>query len=512
MQLQPSEVTSILKKEIEGFQASASTESVGQVIQVGDGVARVYGLDECMMSELLEFPGGVRGIALNLEEDNVGCVLLGDAASVKEGDTVKRTGRIISVPTGPATIGRVVNALGVALDGKGAIQVADEDMRPIEQDAPNVIEREPVSEPMMTGIKALDSMIPVGRGQRELIIGDRQTGKTALIIDAIINQRNSGGGDPSNPDQVICVYNAIGQKQSTVVEVLRRLEESGAMAYTIIVNASASEEASMQFISPYSATAMAERFRDEGRHVLIAYDDLTKQAAAYRQVMLLLRRPPGREAFPGDIFNLHSRLLERSADLARKTCELGARPQFCRPRELERNVDLRDDRPRSAPHHQNPPAEIDRLSDVVRHEDRRAALLFPDSQQFVVELLTEHVVQGRKRLVQQQQIGLRHQRPGERDPHLHAAREHVRAFRGILFVQPHELQAVRDGLMTLGRGRSFQFERQTDIACDRPPGEQRGRLENESRPMRLLSSLEGRDSADAQRTPRRLPQTGQQPQ
>ncbi|MDP6850473.1 MAG: F0F1 ATP synthase subunit alpha [Planctomycetota bacterium] len=325
MQLQPSEVTSILKKEIEGFQASASTESVGQVIQVGDGVARVYGLDECMMSELLEFPGGVRGIALNLEEDNVGCVLLGDAASVKEGDTVKRSGRIISVPTGQAMVGRVVNALGQALDGKGAIQVSDDDMRPIEQDAPNVIEREPVSEPMMTGIKALDSMIPVGRGQRELIIGDRQTGKTALIIDAIINQRNTGGGDPTNPDQVICVYNAVGQKQSTVVEVLRRLEEAGAMAYTIIVNASASEEASMQFISPYSATAMAERFRDEGRHVLIAYDDLTKQAAAYRQVMLLLRRPPGREAFPGDIFNLHSRLLERSAKVSVKANELNKR-------------------------------------------------------------------------------------------------------------------------------------------------------------------------------------------
>ncbi len=325
MQLQPSEVTSILKKEIEGFQASASTESVGQVIQVGDGVARVYGLDECMMSELLEFPGGVRGIALNLEEDNVGCVLLGDAASVKEGDTVKRSGRIISVPTGQAMVGRVVNALGQALDGKGAIQVSDDDMRPIEQDAPNVIEREPVSEPMMTGIKALDSMIPVGRGQRELIIGDRQTGKTALIIDAIINQRNTGGGDPTNPDQVICVYNAVGQKQSTVVEVLLRLEEAGAMAYTIIVNASASEEASMQFISPYSATAMAERFRDEGRHVLIAYDDLTKQAAAYRQVMLLLRRPPGREAFPGDIFNLHSRLLERSAKVSVKANELNKR-------------------------------------------------------------------------------------------------------------------------------------------------------------------------------------------
>ncbi|RMH05382.1 MAG: F0F1 ATP synthase subunit alpha [Planctomycetota bacterium] len=322
MQLQPSEVTSILRKEIEGFQATTSTESVGEVIQVGDGVARVYGLDECMMSELLEFPGGVRGIALNLEEDNVGCVLLGDAAKVREGDTVKRTGRIISVPTGDALIGRVVDALGRPLDGKGAIEAGDDDLRPIEQDAPNVIERQPVKEPMMTGIKALDSMIPIGRGQRELIIGDRQTGKTALIVDAIINQKRTGGGDPGNPEQVICIYVAVGQKQSTVVDVVNKLEQAGAMAYTIVVNASASEEASMQFIAPYAGTAMGERFRDAGRHVLIAYDDLSKQAAAYRQVMLLLRRPPGREAFPGDIFNLHSRLLERAAKLADNAHEL----------------------------------------------------------------------------------------------------------------------------------------------------------------------------------------------
>ena len=325
MKLQPSEVASILKQEIEGIQTGVSTESVGQVIQVGDGVARVYGLDDCMMSELLEFPNGVRGIALNLEEDNVGCVLLGDAASVKEGDTVKRSGRIISVPTGLGLIGRTVDALGNPVDGRGPLEVNEDDLRPIEQDAPNVIERQPVTEPMMSGVKALDSMIPVGRGQRELIIGDRQTGKTALIIDAIINQAKTGGGDPTNPDQVICVYNAVGQKQSTVVEVQQRLESAGAMAYTIIVNAAASDEASMQFISPYSATAMAERFRDAGRHVLIAYDDLTKQAAAYRQVMLLLRRPPGREAFPGDIFNLHSRLLERSAKLSDKAPELNSK-------------------------------------------------------------------------------------------------------------------------------------------------------------------------------------------
>ena len=325
MQLQPSEVTSVLKKEIEGFAAKASTESVGQVLQVGDGVARVYGLRDCMMSELLEFPGGVMGMALNLEEDNVGVVLLGNAAAVKEGDTVKTTGRIISVPTGYPLIGRVVDALGRTLDGKGPIRSADSDLRPIEQPAPNVIERQPVKEPLMTGIKAIDSMIPIGRGQRELIIGDRQTGKTALIIDAIINQKKTGGGDPANPTQVLCIYVAVGQKQSTVVEVVRKLEAAGAMAYTVVVNASAMEEASMQFLAPYAGTSMGERFRDEGRAVLIAYDDLTKQAAAYRQVMLLLRRPPGREAFPGDIFNLHSRLLERASKLSDKAPELNRR-------------------------------------------------------------------------------------------------------------------------------------------------------------------------------------------
>jgi len=322
MELNPSEVTSVLKAEIENFQSEASTEHVGQVLQVGDGVARIYGLEHCMMSELVEFRDGVMGVALNLEEDNVGCVLLGNASSVKEGDIVKSTGKVISVPTGDELLGRVVNALGEPMDGRGVIQTSSDDLRPIEQTAPTVVEREPVTEPMMSGIKSIDAMIPVGRGQRELIIGDRQTGKTALIIDSIINQKNTGGGDPSNPEQVLCVYNAIGQKQSTVVEVLRRLEEAGAMSYTIIVNASASEEASMQFLSPYSATAMAERFRDAGRHVLIAYDDLTKQAYAYRQVMLLLRRPPGREAYPGDVFNLHSKLLERSAKLSRNAHEL----------------------------------------------------------------------------------------------------------------------------------------------------------------------------------------------
>ncbi len=322
MELKPSEVTSVLKKEIMDFQGSASSEKVGQVLAVGDGVARVYGLDDCMMSELIEFRGGVMGMALNLEEDNVGCVLLGDAASVREGDTVKSTGRVISVPTGDGLLGRVVDSLGKPMDGKGALAASDEDLRPIEQPAPSVVERAPVCEPLMTGIKAIDAMIPIGRGQRELIIGDRQTGKTALLIDAIINQQRTGGGDPNNPEQVLCVYVAIGQKQSTVVEVQQKLDENGALPYTIIVNAAASEEASMQFLAPYAGTAMAERFRDEGRHVLVVYDDLTKQAYAYRQVMLLLRRPPGREAYPGDVFNLHSRLLERSAKLADNAHEL----------------------------------------------------------------------------------------------------------------------------------------------------------------------------------------------
>ncbi|HTF91329.1 MAG TPA: F0F1 ATP synthase subunit alpha [Planctomycetota bacterium] len=317
MDLRPGEVTSVLKKEIESYRGESSLQSVGTVLSVGDGVARVYGLDDCMMNELLEFPAGVRGVALNLEEDNVGCVLLGSATKVKEGDVVKTTGRIISVPTGYSLLGRVVNALGDPIDGKGPLAVTQADYFPIERPAPNVVEREPVKEPLQTGIKAIDAMIPIGRGQRELIIGDRQTGKTALLIDTILNQKLTGGGDPKNPAQVICVYVAMGQKQSTVVDVVRRLELGGAMQYTIVVCASANDEASMQYLAAYGGVTMAERFRDEGRHVVIMYDDLYKQALAYRQVMLLLRRPPGREAFPGDVFNLHSRLLERAAKLSR---------------------------------------------------------------------------------------------------------------------------------------------------------------------------------------------------
>jgi F-type H+-transporting ATPase subunit alpha len=316
MDLRPAEVTSILEKEIENYRGQSALQNVGTVLSVGDGVARVWGLDECMMNELLEFPGGVRGVALSLEEDNVGCVLLGDATKVKEGDQVKTTGRILSVPTGAALLGRVVNALGDPIDGKGPHSIPESDFLPIERPAPNVVERQPVKEPLQTGIKAIDAMIPIGRGQRELIIGDRQTGKTALLIDTILNQKGSGGGDPKNPAQVLCVYVAMGQKQSTVVDLVTRLEKAGALAYTIVVSAAATDEASMQYLAAYAGVTMAERFRDEGRHVVIMYDDLYKQALAYRQVMLLLRRPPGREAFPGDVFNLHSRLLERAAKLS----------------------------------------------------------------------------------------------------------------------------------------------------------------------------------------------------
>lgn len=316
MDLRPAEVTSILEKEIEGFAKDSGMQSVGTVLSVGDGVARVYGLDDCVMNELLEFESGVRGVALNLEEDNVGCVLLGSAVDVKEGQQVKGTGRIISVPTGRQLLGRVVNALGDPVDGKGPLGTSDSDLRPIEQPAPSVVERQPVDQPLQTGIKAIDAMIPIGRGQRELIIGDRQTGKTALLIDTILSQKTTGGGDPDNEEQMICIYVAVGQKQSTVVDIVRRLEAEDAMKYTIVVSASAIDEASMQYLACYGGCAMGERFRDEGRHVVIFYDDLYKQALAYRQVMLLLRRPPGREAFPGDVFNLHSRLLERAAKLA----------------------------------------------------------------------------------------------------------------------------------------------------------------------------------------------------
>jgi len=325
MDLRPAEVTSILEKEIESYQGESQMQSVGTVLSVGDGVARVYGLDDCMMNELLEFPGGVRGVALNLEEDNVGCVLLGSATEVKEGDRVTSTGRIISVPTGANLLGRVVNALGDPVDGKGPLGTSEGDLRPIEQPAPSVVERQPVDEPLQTGIKAIDAMIPIGRGQRELVIGDRQTGKTALLVDTILSQKNTGGGDPANPEQVICIYVAVAQKQSTVVDICRRLEAEGAMQYSIVVSASAIEEASMQYLACYAGCAMGERFRDEGRHVVIFYDDLYKQALAYRQVMLLLRRPPGREAFPGDVFNLHSRLLERAAKLSDEAPKINPR-------------------------------------------------------------------------------------------------------------------------------------------------------------------------------------------
>src|SRR5262245_547813 len=318
MDLKPSEVATVLKEEIEGFQGKMQKSSVGTVLMVGDGVARAHGLDDCMMSELLDFGNGVFGVALNLEEDNVGAVLLGSDAKIKEGDTVRTTGRVISVPTGLQMCGRVIDSLGRPVDGKGAIATKDSDMRPIEGRSPSVPERQPVKEPLQTGVKAIDSMIPIGRGQRELIIGDRQTGKTALIVDCFINQKGTGGGDPKNPDQVICIYVAVGQKQSTVKAVLEKLEQTGAMPYCIVVSAPASSDAAMQYLSCYCGASMGERLRDEGRHVVIAYDDLYKQALAYRQTMLLLRRPPGREAFPGDVFNLHSRLLERAAKLSKQ--------------------------------------------------------------------------------------------------------------------------------------------------------------------------------------------------
>jgi F-type H+/Na+-transporting ATPase subunit alpha len=277
---------------------------VGTVVSVGDGIARVEGVERVMAGEMLEFPHGVFGIALNLEEDGVGTVLLGDFTVIREGDTVKRTGRIISVPVGEELVGRVVNALGQPVDGKGPI--ATTTYAPIERLAPGVVDRQPVREPLQTGIKAIDAMIPIGRGQRELIIGDRQTGKTAVLLDTIINQKGT---------DVICIYNAIGQKQSTIAQVVKTLEAYGAMEYTIVVAAAASEPAPLLYVSPYAACAMGEYFRDNGRHALCIYDDLSKQAQAYREISLLLRRPPGREAYPGDVFYLHSRLLERAAKL-----------------------------------------------------------------------------------------------------------------------------------------------------------------------------------------------------
>ncbi|REJ34510.1 MAG: F0F1 ATP synthase subunit alpha [Bacillota bacterium] len=305
MAIRPEEISAILKQQIERFDTDVHMENVGTVIMVGDGIARVWGLEEAMAGELLEFPGQTYGMALNLEEDNIGAVILGPYSHIKEGDTVKRTGRIVEVPVGEALIGRVVNPLGQPLDGKGPIET--DQFRPIESPAPGVIDRRSVFEPLQTGLKAIDSMVPIGRGQRELIIGDRQTGKTALAVDTIINQKGQ---------DVICIYVAIGQKASTVAGVVETLEKHGAMDYSIVVSATASEPAPLLYIAPYAGTAMGEYFMYNGKHVLVVYDDLSKQAAAYRELSLLLRRPPGREAYPGDVFYLHSRLLERAAKLS----------------------------------------------------------------------------------------------------------------------------------------------------------------------------------------------------
>src|SRR6201993_857524 len=305
------EISEIIKRQLEGYEAEIDLQEAGRVIEVGDGIARIYGLEKALAGELLEFPGGVFGLVLNLEADNVGAVLLGDDTKIKEGDSVKRTNRIAQVPVGEALVGRVVNALGQPVDGKGPINAKE--FRPIERYAPGVVDRRSVKEPLQTGLKAIDAMIPIGRGQRELIIGDRGTGKTAIGVDTIINQKGERGND-----KVYCFYVAIGQKRSTVAQVVKTLEDAGAMEYTTVVVASASEPAPLQYIAPYAGVTMGEYFRDSGRHALCIYDDLSKHATAYRQLSLLLRRPPGREAYPGDVFYLHSRLLERAAKLSDK--------------------------------------------------------------------------------------------------------------------------------------------------------------------------------------------------
>jgi len=315
-EVRPDEVSAILRKQLAGFEKEVDVYDVGTVLQVGDGVARVYGLTKALMSELVEFPHGVFGMVLNLEEDNVGCILFGESREVKEGDTVKRTGKVASIPVGEGMLGRVVNALGQPIDGRGPVKT--EKTVPIERKALGVIQRQPVKEPLQTGIKAIDAMIPIGRGQRELIIGDRQTGKTAVALDAIINQKytHSDEAKKAGVKPVYCIYVAIGQKSSTVAQVVDKLQQEGAMDYTIVVAATASDPAPMQYISPYTGATLGEFFRDSGRHALVVYDDLSKQAQSYRQVSLLLRRPPGREAYPGDVFYLHSRLLERSSKLS----------------------------------------------------------------------------------------------------------------------------------------------------------------------------------------------------
>jgi F-type H+-transporting ATPase subunit alpha len=305
MSIRAEEITEILKSQIKGYETRVDVAETGVVLSVGDGIARVHGLEKAMAGELLAFPGDVRGMVLNLEEDNVGIALLGEDQLIKEGDVVRRTGRIVEVPVGDAMIGRVVNSLGQPIDGRGPIETKE--FRRIEIKAPGIVKRQPVKEPLQTGLKAIDSMIPIGRGQRELIIGDRQTGKTAVALDTIINQKGTG---------VVCVYVAVGQKQSTVAQVVEKLRQYGAMDYTIIISATASESAPINFIAPYSGCTMGEYYRDSGRHALCIYDDLSKHAVAYRQLSLLLRRPPGREAYPGDVFYLHSRLLERAAKLS----------------------------------------------------------------------------------------------------------------------------------------------------------------------------------------------------
>ncbi|MEM1138627.1 MAG: F0F1 ATP synthase subunit alpha [Pseudomonadota bacterium] len=312
MDIQAAEISSILKQQIQGFGTDAEVSEIGQVLSVGDGIARIYGLDNVQAGELIEFPGGVRGMALNLEEDNVGAVIFGEDRGIKEGDTVKRTGAIVDVPVGRGLLGRVVDPLGNPIDGKGPIEF--EERRLVDVKAPGILPRKSVHEPMQTGIKAIDALIPIGRGQRELIIGDRQTGKTAVAIDTILNQKgvNERGNES---EKLYCIYVAIGQKRSTVAQIVKTLEERGALDYTVVVAATASDPAPLQFLAPFGGCAMGEFFRDNGMHSLIIYDDLSKQAVAYRQMSLLLRRPPGREAYPGDVFYLHSRLLERAAKL-----------------------------------------------------------------------------------------------------------------------------------------------------------------------------------------------------
>ena len=313
MEIRAAEISAILKEQIANFGTEAEVAEVGQVLSVGDGIARIHGLDKVQAGEMVEFPGGIRGMALNLETDNVGVVIFGDDRTIKEGDTVKRTGAIVEVPVGSGLLGRVVDGLGIPIDGKGPIE--DAELKRVEVKAPGIIPRQSVHEPMQTGLKAIDSLIPIGRGQRELIIGDRQTGKTAIIIDTIINQKAINDAATDELQKLYCVYVAVGQKRSTVAQIVKTLEDHGAMAYSIVVAATASEPAPLQFLAPYTGCTMGEFFRDNGMHAVIFYDDLSKHAVAYRQMSLLLRRPPGREAYPGDVFYLHSRLLERAAKM-----------------------------------------------------------------------------------------------------------------------------------------------------------------------------------------------------